>query len=218
MKVLIIEDEHRLAQSIKKGLSQENIISEIAENGQDGLDMALSGEYNVILLDLMLPVIDGWQVCKSLREAKTTTPILMLTARGEVKDKVDGLNLGADDYLAKPFDFDELLARIHALSRRPQKTIAPTIKFDDIEIDTINSEVFLKGKSLLLTKKEFLLFEYLVLNKNKTLSKDQIIDNVWDFEKDILPNTVEVYMGYLRKKIGSKYFKTIRGFGYKFVT
>lgn len=217
MRILVVEDEERLAQSIKKGLTQESFLVDLALDGEEGLDLALSEEYGVILLDLMLPKITGWEVCRQLREKNISTPVLMLTARGEVRDKVDGLNLGADDYLAKPFDFEELVARINALGRRPKTTLNPVLKVSDIELDMVNCSVKVSSKDVGLSKKEFALLKYFLINKNKLLTKDQIMDNVWDFDADILPNTVEVYMGYLRKKIGSKYFQTKRGFGYKFI-
>lgn len=216
MKVLVVEDERLIADSLKKGLSQENMVVDVAYDGEEGYDFALNEEYDVILLDLMLPFKNGLEITSELRKNKITTPILMLTAKGEVEDKVNGLNIGADDYLAKPFDFSEVLARVKALARRPRKTNDNLIKIDNLEINVNSSEVKLNNKKLDLSKKEFLLLEYFMQNKGVTLSKEKIMSNVWDFDSDILPNTVEVYVGYLRAKIGKDKVKTIRGFGYKF--
>jgi DNA-binding response OmpR family regulator len=168
----------------------------------------------VIVLDLMLPKMDGITVCKKLRENEIHTPILMLTARGELDDKVTGLNSGADDYLTKPFAFAELLARVKALSRRPKEAISSKLKISNLELDTNSYEVKRDNKNIKLSKKEFVLLEYLMRNKNKILSKDRIIASIWDYDADILPNTVEVYIGYLRKKIPNL-IHTVRGFGYR---
>ena len=215
MKVLLVEDEHRISQSIKKGLEQESFLVETA------FDLASVEEYDVIILDLMIPKMDGIAVCKKLRAEEVHTPILILTARGEVDDKVSALNFGADDYLVKPFAFAELLARVRALTRRPKFQQSVVLKVGDLELDTRNFEVKRAGKSIDLSKKEFALLDYLMRHKGRILSKDQIVANVWDYEADILFNTVEVYMGYLRNKI-DKPFKdkqslihTVRGFGYK---
>jgi len=220
MKILVIEDEVRIAQNIKKGLVQEGFSVDLAHDGEDGYDLASTEEYSVIILDLMLPGMDGVTVCKKLREAKVYTPILMLTAKGGLADKVLGLNTGADDYLVKPFAFDELLARIKALGRRPRKSTGNILKVKDLELDTINLTVKRNGKEIELSKKEFALLEYLMINKGQIISKDKLVQNVWDFDADILPNTVEVYINYLRNKIekpfaGVPIIKTVRGFGYK---
>lgn len=217
MKVLIIEDEVKIADSIKKGLLQENFSADVAYDGEEGYDMAFSENYDVILLDLMLPKMSGSKVCQSLRQEGISTPILMLTAKGEVKDKVDGLNIGADDYLVKPFEFDELVARIKALSRRPENVIDSIMSCGEITLNTSNYHLTIKDTEIVLSKKEYELLEYLLKHKEQTLTKEQIMDNVWSFDANILPNTVEVYIGYLRKKLGkcSKLIKTVRGFGYK---
>ncbi len=221
MKVLVIEDEHKIANSIKKGLEQESYAVDLAYNGDDGFDLAVSEEYNVIILDLMLPGMDGMTICQKIREKEVHTPILILTAKGEIDDKVAGLNSGADDYLVKPFAFAELLARIRALSRRPKKSVGTKLKIADLTLDTTTLEVKRSGKKISLSKKEFSLLEYLLRHPGKILTKERIINNVWDYDADILPNTVEVYIGYLRKKIDQKssskkqLIHTIRGFGYK---
>ena len=177
--------------------------------------MATSEEYDIIILDLMLPGMDGMTICKNLRSEGNHTPILILTAKGQLGDKVEGLNGGADDYLVKPFAFDELLARIRALSRRPKLTHGEKLSVKDLELNTNTYEVRKGGKEIKLSRKEFSLLEYLMRNKGKVVSKDQIISHIWDYEADILPNTVEVFIKYLRNKIGKDAIKTVRGFGYK---
>jgi len=221
MKVLIIEDEHKIANSIKKGLEQESYAVDVAYEGIEGYDLASSEEYDVIILDLMLPGMDGITINKKLREENIHTPILILTAKGQIDEKVDGLNAGADDYLVKPFAFAELLARIKALSRRPRKTLSTILKVGDLSLDTMSYEVRRGETTINLSKKEYSLLEYMMRHPNKILNKDQIINNVWNYEADILPNTVEVYIGYLRNKIDKVFPKepellhTVRGFGYK---
>lgn len=220
MRILIIEDEHKIAQSIKKGLEQESYAIDLAFNGSDGLDLALSEEFDLIILDRLLPSFDGIEIVKQIRAQSIHTPVLMLTARGQIEDRVEGLNAGADDYLVKPFAFEELLARIRALKRRPADSIGVILKIGNLELDTNSFEVKRDGQKIQLSSKEFALLEYLMRHPNKILTKDQIINHVWSYEKDILPNTVEVYIGYLRKKIDGARFKqklitTVRGFGYQ---
>lgn len=221
MRILIIEDEHKIANSIKKGLEQESYAVDVAYDGESGFDLATTEEYDVIVLDLMLPKMGGLQICKQLREEQVHTPILMLTAKGQLDDKVEGLNAGADDYLVKPFAFEELLARIRALARRPKNTLETVLGVEDLTLNTLTFEVERDGERINLSKKEFALLEYLLRHKDKILTKEQIIAHVWDYEADILPNTVEVYIGYLRDKIDRPFknkpalIKTIRGFGYK---
>lgn len=221
MRVLVIEDEYKIANSIKKGLTQENFLVDVAYDGEKGYDLASTDEYDVIVLDLMLPKLDGVSLCKKLREEKVYTPILMLTAKGEIEDKVSGLNAGADDYLAKPFAFVELLARIRALTRRPKKTNGAVFKVEDLSLDTLLFKVKRGEKSIVLSKKEFALLEYLMRNSGKIVSKDSIIAHVWSYDAEILPNTIEVFIGYLRNKIDRPFknktplIHTIRGFGYR---
>lgn len=221
MRILIVEDECKIANSIKKGLEQEGYAVDVTYDGESGYDMASTEDYDLIILDVMLPKIDGIALCDKLRNDSNSKPILMLTAKSEVEDKVLGLNKGADDYLTKPFAFSELVARIKALLRRPKREIPKIIKIDDLCVDITNFKVKRKNKIIKLTKKEFSLLEYLARNKGKILSKEQIIEHVWDYEADILPNTVEVYIGYLRNKIDKPFpdqpplIHTIRGFGYK---
>jgi DNA-binding response OmpR family regulator len=221
MKILVIEDEAMIADSIKKGLEQEKYSVDVAYDGEYGYDLATSNFYDLIILDLMLPKIDGLTICRSLREEKNTTPLLMLTAKSEVEDKVIGLNMGADDYLSKPFAFDELLARVKALLRRPKKMHRDVLVLGDLEMDVTNFEVKRSDKKISLTHREFMLLNYFMRNPNKVFNKDQIISAVWEYDSDILPNTVEVYIKSLRNKIDVPFsdkkplIVTMRGFGYK---
>ncbi|OGG35283.1 DNA-binding response regulator [Candidatus Gottesmanbacteria bacterium RIFOXYB1_FULL_47_11] len=216
MRILIVEDEHKIANSIKLGLQQESHAVDVAYDGTDGFDLASTEDYDIILLDLLLPGMDGITICKKLRSNNIHTPILMLTARGQLTDKVTGLNSGADDYLTKPFAFEELLARIRALSRRPKHAIGTTLAVGDLSLDTSSFEVRRGGILIQLSSREFSLLEYLMRHPNKILTKDQIISHVWNYDADILPNTVEVYIGYLRNKLGKPtLINTVRGFGYK---
>lgn len=218
MKVLIVEDEKLIANSIKRGLEQEGYNVQVSYNGGEGLEIALYEQFDVIILDLMLPEINGFTICKNLRQKNIHTPILILSAKSEIEDKVKGLEFGADDYLTKPFNFEELLARLKALVRRPKTQIQKIINCGDTTINTDTMEVITNNKKIDLSKKEYLLLEYLIKNKNNILSKNKIIENVWEYDSDILPNTVEQYINYLRKKLNNKkLIKTIRGFGYKFV-
>jgi len=221
MKILVVEDEHKIANSIKQGLMQENFAVDVTYDGIEGYDLAATGEYDVIVLDRLLPGMEGLEVCQKLREQKNHTPILILTAKGQVADRVEGLEGGADDYLVKPFAFEELLARIKALGRRPKKTLETILKLADLSLNTKTYQVKRGSNLIQLSSKEFVLLEYLLNHKNEILTKDQIINHVWDYDSNILPNTIEVYIGYLRNKIDKpfkkspKLIQTIRGFGYK---
>ncbi len=215
MRILVVEDEHKIANSIKRGLEQEGYAVDVAYDGEMGYDLASGENYRVIVLDLMLPKMGGMAVCRKLRIEGNHTPILILTAKGEVSDKVEGLNAGADDYLVKPFAFAELVARIKALSRRPKENLGTVLKSGDLSLDTVSFSVKKSNKDISLSKKEFSLLEYLMRHKGKVVTKEQIMQSVWDYEADILPNTVEVFIGYLRSKIGPNTIKTVRGFGYK---
>lgn len=220
MRVLIVEDEHKIANSIKKGLEQELFAVDVAYDGIEGLDMALTEDYDVIILDRLLPGLEGVEICKKIRSKNIHIPILLLTAKGQVTDKVEGLNAGADDYLTKPFAFEELLARINALTRRPKNVLGSILQVANLALNTINYEVKRNDIIIELSAKEFRLLEYLMRHPQKVITKDQIINHVWDYDANILPNTVEVYIKLLRNKI-DKPFKdkplihTIRGFGYK---
>lgn len=216
MKILVVEDEHKIARSIKKGLEQENMAVDLTFDGEVGYDLASTEDYDVIILDLLLPEMDGLTVCQRLRQENVHIPILMLTAKSQTEDKVNGLNAGADDYLAKPFSFAELLARIKALARRPKQTLPTKLRAGNLTLDTINYSVKRNNKVINLSKKEFSLLAYLMKNQGRLVTKEQIINHVWNYDADILPNTVEVYMGYLRKKLGKPdLIKTKKGFGYQ---
>jgi DNA-binding response OmpR family regulator len=221
MRILVVEDEHKIAGAIKRGLEQESYAVDAVFDGDEGLSSALTDEYDVIVLDRMLPgLLDGAEICKEVRANGIRTPILMLTAKDKISDRVEGLNSGADDYLVKPFAFEELLARIRALMRRPQDHVGNILEIDDLTLDTQNYEVRRAGKAISLSQREYALLEYLLRNQNRILSKSNIISHVWDYDADILPNTLEVYVGYLRTKIekpfkGHDLIHTVRGFGYK---
>ncbi len=197
MKILLIEDEVRLARSIATGLTDEGYVVDLAHDGSEGYDLAQSGEYDLLILDLMLPTLDGLSICKKLRAQKISLPILMLTAKSTLSDKVTGLNDGADDYLTKPFDFEELLARIRALSRRPAELL-PTTRYPDLSV------------------KESQLLEYLQRHPTRFITKQEIITRVWPYDSNILDNTVEVTIKNIRKKLTKTIIITRRGLGYQF--
>jgi len=221
MKILVVEDEKRIADSIKKGLEQEKYIVDVAYSGNDGYDLASTEKYDLIILDIMLPEISGIEICQSLRKENNSTPILMLTAKGQIHEKVEGLNSGADDYLTKPFSFDELLARIKALTRRKGEMINVVLSLSDLTLNTETYEVKRGKTPIMLSNKEYMLLEYLLRHPNQILTKDKIITQVWDYESKILPNTVEAHIKKLRDKIDVPFknqlplIKTVRGFGYK---
>ncbi|MCL2110480.1 response regulator transcription factor, partial [Microgenomates group bacterium] len=201
MKIILIEDEVKIAQAISRGLKQEKFLVETYHDGELGLGAALDEDYDLLIIDWMLPHVSGLEICRQVRAAGLTTPILMLTARGQIRDRVDGLNTGADDYLIKPFSFEELLARIKALLRRPAALNNTILRTGDLTLNTMNYEVRRSKKRLKLTSTEFSLLEYLIRNAGRILSKEKIIGRVWDFDADILPNTVEAYIASLRRKI-----------------
>ncbi len=221
MRILVVEDEHKIANSIKQGLIQESYAVDIAYDGETGFDLASSEDFDLLILDLMLPGIDGMAVCSQLRQQGNHMPILMLTAKGQVTDKVSGLDSGADDYLTKPFAFEELLARVRALLRRPKDQQSTILQLADLELDTVKLTVKRGEKMINLSNKEYSLLEYLMRHAGQILTKDQIINHVWSYDSDVLPNNVEVYIGYLRQKIDKAFpnslnlIQTIRGFGYK---
>lgn len=222
MRILIVEDEHKIANAIKQGLEQQSYAVDVAYDGDDGLAMANSGPYDLIILDRMLPgSIDGIGILQTIRKAKNHTPVLILTAKDRILDRAQGLNAGADDYMVKPFAFVELIARVRALLRRPQQTTESALKYGNLKLDPDTLLVERAGKRIDLTSKEFALLEYFMRNPERILTKDMIMQHVWDYDADILPNTIEVYIGYLRNKIdkpykGSSLINTRRGFGYFF--
>lgn len=220
MRILVIEDEHRIAHALKKGLEQETYAVDIAYNGKNGYDLAMSEEYDVILLDVMIPEMDGMTLLTNLRANGKHTPILMLTAKSQIEDKIRGLDSGADDYLTKPFAFEELLARVRALIRRPQKSQGSTLVVSDVSLDTHTKMVTRGATPIALSQKEYALLEYLLRHPKHVVTKDQIIAHVWNYDADVLQNTVEVTIKNLRTKLEKPFpkkesiIKTVRGFGY----
>jgi DNA-binding response OmpR family regulator len=220
MRVLIVEDEHKIARALKKALEQETYAVDVAFDGDEGYAMATTEPYDIAIIDRMLPgSYDGIGIVKAMRDAKVHTPVLFLSALGSISERTAGLDAGADDYLVKPFALEELLARVRALLRRPTEQQSAILEAGDLTLDTITYSVERAGKSVQLTSKEFALLEYMLRNPGRPLSKEVIISHVWDYDADILPNTVEVYIKYLRNKIDSPFKKplihTVRGFGYK---
>lgn len=220
MRILIIEDEHKIARALKKALEQESYAVDIAYDGDEGYAMATTEPYDAAIIDRMLPgEHNGLSIVKAMREQKIHTPVLLLTALGDIAQRAEGLDTGADDYLVKPFALEELLARVRALLRRPVEQQSTVLKAGDLSLNTVTYEVIRNEQSIQLTGKEFALLEYLLRNQNRPLSKELIIAHVWDYDADILPNTVEVYIKYLRGKVDDPFrtplIRTMRGFGYK---
>ncbi len=219
MRVLVVEDEVKLGEAVKRGLEQEGYAVDLVHDGDAGLAYAETEEYDSIILDRMLPDgKDGLDICRQLRQSSSKTPVIMLTARDAITDRVAGLEDGADDYLIKPFAFDELLARLRALHRRPANLTPATLHAGTVTINTAQKSASRAGQPITLSKKEYALLEYLAHHAGQVLSKDQLIAHVWDFDADILPNTVEVFIRGLRKKLGADCIETVRGFGYKLKT
>ena len=218
MRVLIIEDEHKIANALKRVFQQEHYAVDVCYDGEEGLAMGTNQPYDIMIIDLGLPKKDGLEVIKELRQQSVHTPVIVLTAKGSTSEKVAGLDAGADDYILKPFAMDEVLARVRALLRRPADQQTTVLEAEDLTLNTTTYEVKRGGKVIPLTSKEFSLLEYLLRNKGRPLSKDEIIGHVWDYDADVLPNTVEVYIRYLRQKIDDTFDKpiihTARGFGY----
>ncbi|MDO4872034.1 MAG: response regulator transcription factor [bacterium] len=219
MKILVIEDDRAIREALKEGLEDEAYAVDVEEDGQSGYLAATAEEYDVIILDVMLPEMNGFEVCQKLRNEGNSTPILMLTAKTAEEDIIDGLDFGADDYLAKPFNFDVLLARIRALLRRPKEKIGEILRVGDLEMNPANKQVSRAGQEIILTNKEFAVLEFLMRNAGRVKSKDAIIANCWPFEADVLPNNVELFIMFLRRKIDKpferKLIHTVSGFGYK---
>ena len=221
MKILIIEDDKEISEALKEGLEDEAYAVDTCLDGDEGYRTAMAEEYDLIILDVMLPSVNGFEVCQKLRAEKNKTPILMLTARGQSQDVVRGLDFGADDYLAKPFNFEVLLAHMRAILRRPNQKLEEVLRVGDLTLDPNTKQVTRAGDEIKLTTKEFAVLEYLMRNEGKVLSKEKIISNVWDFDADVLPNNVELFIMFLRKKIDKPYktklIQTVPGFGYKIV-
>lgn len=220
MRILIVEDEHKIARAVAKALQQENHAVDIAYDGDEGYAMATTEPYDLAIIDRMIPgEYDGIAIVKAMRESKIHTPVLLLTALGTTADKTKGLDSGADDYLVKPFALAELMARVRALLRRPPEQTGTVLKAGDLEMDTTTFTVTRAGKHIPLTSKEFALLEFLLRNQGRPSNKETIVSHVWDYDADILLNTVEVYIKYLRAKVDEPFdkplIKTVRGFGYK---
>lgn len=219
MRILLIEDEERLSEVVKKGLIEQGYAVDQATDGEEGLYLAEQESYDAIILDVMLPKMDGVTVCKELRKKEINIPILMLTAKSQLSDKVNGLDAGADDYLTKPFEFMELRSRIQALLRRSHKQTQSTIKIDTLEVDPLQHIAKRDGVIINLTPKEFAILELLARHKNEAVTRTQIIEHTWDYNFDSMSNVVDVFIATLRKKIDGghkeKLLRTIRGVGYK---
>lgn len=219
MRILVIEDEKRLSDSIKKGLTESGYAVDQAFDGEEGLYLAESETYDCIILDIMLPKVDGIQVCKTLRSKNNKSPILMLTAKRTVEDISQGLDSGADDYLAKPFSFIELKSRLQALIRRTYNTASPTLKIADLELDPTKHTVLRGGKELALTPKEFAILELLMSHPNEVVTRTMITEHVWDYNFESMSNVVDVFVTTLRKKVDggnkTKLIQTVHGVGFK---
>jgi len=218
MRILIVEDEKKVAAFIKKGLEEETYAVDIASDGEEGLHLGEQNPYDLIILDLMLPKINGLEILSRLRAKKIETPILLLTAKDSVEDKVEGLNQGADDYLTKPFAFSELLARIRVLLRRGKAETKTTLKIADLTLDLVSHKVNRGNEEIELTGKEYSLLEYFMRNQEKVLTRTMIAEHVWDYNFDTFTNVIDVYVNHLRKKIDknfpAKLLHTLRGVGY----
>jgi len=221
MRILVVEDDRRLSSIIKRGLIEESYAVDTVYDGEEGEYFAESTTYDLILLDIMLPKKDGLQVCRDLRSKKVNTPILMLTARDTIDDKVIGLDAGADDYMVKPFAFNELLARIRALLRREGLVKTPRLKVAELEMDTLTREVWYKDKLIELTNKEYIILEYFMRHPNMVISRTMLENHAWDYEFDSISNLIDVYIRKLRRKIGGdgdSPIQTVRGAGYRLRT
>ena len=218
MKILVIEDEKKIASFIQRGLKEEKYAVDVAYDGEKGMALADVNEYDLIVLDIMLPGKDGIYVCRELRRQGHKTPVLMLTARDRVEDKVSGLDVGADDYLTKPFAFEEFLARVRALLRRQVSPKTTLLKVGDLELDQLTHKVKRNGREIKLTSKEYSLLEYLMLHAHEVVTRTMISEHVWNEDFDSFTNIIDVYVRYLRSKIdknsSQKFIHTIRGTGY----
>ncbi len=220
VKILLIEDEPKTVQSLKQGLEENNYVVEVAYDGNMGHQLAMRNAYQLIISDIIIPGINGLELCRKLRAEGIQTPILMLTALSTTDDKIEGFDAGADDYLAKPFDFKEFLARVKALIKRSNQTMieAQVLKFADLELDLTSKIVSRSGQKINLTAKEFQLMEYFLRNQEKVISKAEIAENIWEVEDENSSNLIEVYVNYLRKKVdkgfSSKLIHTQFGMGY----
>lgn len=218
MRILVIEDEKKVSGFIKRGLKEEGYAVDIGADGEEGHFLATTNEYDLIILDVMLPKMDGISLCQKLRGEGCQIPILFLTAKDKIKDKVTGLDSGADDYLTKPFAFEELLARVRVLLRKRNSSPSPLLKFEDLTLDTVTHKVTRAGEDIPLTGKEYALLEYMMRNAGAVITRTMISDHVWDINFDTFTNVIDVYINYLRNKIDKdkkvKLIHTIRGRGY----
>lgn len=219
MRLLLVEDQKKIASFLKRGLAEEHYAVDVAENGEDALALVDVTPYDLVILDLMLPGIDGFEVCRRLRQSKHSVPILMLTAKHALDDRVMGLDIGADDYLTKPFAFPELLARLRALLRRQAEIKTSTIQVGDLQLDTATHEVARAGHSVELASKEYAVLEYLMRHEGRVVTRTMILDAVWGYDFDPGSNVVDVYIRYLRRKLDDPYpvklLETVRGTGYR---
>ncbi len=220
MRVLVVEDSVRMARSMKKGLSEEGYEVGLVSNGIEGLQQARTGDYDLVLLDVNLPGIDGFAFIRQLRSERSDVPVIFVTARDSVSDRIEGLNFGGDDYLVKPFAFEELLARIRALLRRPGARAKPHLHFEDIDLDPGKGQAFRKGKLLPLSAREYSLLHVFMMNANQVMSRATLFEAVWNANYEGQSNVLEVYVNYLRNKLedngGSRVIFTVRGQGYTF--
>ena len=218
MNILLIEDEKKVASFIKKGLEEEHYVVEVCYDGEDGLYKSEVNKYDLIILDIMLPKKNGFEVIKEIRSQKNVTPVIMLTAKDSIEEKIEGLDSGADDYLTKPFAFGELLARIRALLRREGPEKLTVLEFEDLKLDLVTHKVTRDGELIELTNKEYSLLEYFMRNPNKILTRTMISELVWEADFDSCTNVIDVYINFLRNKIAkksqTKLLHTVRGVGY----
>jgi DNA-binding response OmpR family regulator len=219
MRVLVVEDEPAIADFVVRGLTEHGYAVDRAADGASALDFLAAGTFDVVVLDVMLPGVDGLEVCRRMRAQGIRTPVLMLTARDAIEDRVRGLDTGADDYLVKPFAFEELVARVRALSRREPAVAGPVLRLSDLELDTTTRQARRGGAPITLTTKEYALLEYLMRNPNRVLTRTMISERVWNYDSFSVANVIDVYVGHLRRKIDDgadvKLIHTVRGAGYK---
>ena len=218
MRLLLVEDEQGLARALRRGLVDDGFVVEVAGDGVTGLDLARHGDFDAVVLDVMLPRLSGYEVVRTLRAEENWVPVLMLSARAGEHDQADGLDYGADDYLTKPFSYVVLLARIRALMRRTPQAQPPVLAAGDIRLDPSTRRVTVDGVAVALTPRELGLLEYLLRRPDRVVTKIEILDHVWDAAAEVNPNAVEVYVGYLRRKLGRSLVETVRGAGYRLET
>lgn len=220
MRILVVEDNPKMALAVQKGLTEHGFAADVSNTGYEGEELASGGNYDLVLLDLMLPDRDGIEVCRNLRRRKIATPVIMLTALSAIEEKIDGLDAGADDYITKPFQFEELLARIRAILRRGEASESRVLKCEDLELDLYTREATRGDTSVELSNKEFALLEFLMRNQNRVLSRIQIGEKVWDMNFEPSSNVIDVYVSALRRKLDrgfdTQLIHTIKGAGYRF--